>query len=271
MARARALGVVGGAGLLFVARVRDWLRPTRRVGGILAAVAVAVTGLVLVIPDGWLPLPPGPGIVTPGYVGRPAVARPVAAAAAAGPGHGAGAPWAGPLGESPPGRHRVVRPRAVRGPGVRRARPAGRAVRQVAGAAGHRPRLDAVAGRQGPPRPARGDGTEAWEELCGRASYLDDEDRAVVATTDRRVLVVATDDAEGDPDLTTAASHDLSGQVPADDCLVALRPDGRGGHWFASRHGRVGTIDAGTGGPRCWTSARTSPTRSPSTATACTS
>ena len=74
-----------------------------------------------------------------------------------------------------------------------------------------------------PDRP-EGDGTAAWEELCGRASYLDDEDRAVVATTDRRVLVVATDDAEGDPDLTTAASHDLAGQVPADDCLVALRP-----------------------------------------------
>jgi hypothetical protein len=237
-------------GLLFVARVRDWLRPTRRVGGILVAVAVALTGLVLVIPDGWLPLPPGPGaLVTPGYVVRPAVARPVAAPPAAGQaGLGASAPWSGPLGESPrvdtawyglgqcaglafDGHGRLVGLCGGKSPVLRVIDPDS---------------MRSLVGKDLPDRPD-GDGTEAWEELCGRASYLDDEDRAVVATTDRRVLVVATDDAEGDPDLTTAASHDLSGQVPADDCLVALRPDGRGGHWFASRHGRVGTIDAGTG------------------------
>ena len=45
----------------------------------LVAALAAVVGLVVVVPDGWLPVPPGPGaLVTPGYVGRPAFgARPV--------------------------------------------------------------------------------------------------------------------------------------------------------------------------------------------------
>ena len=91
--------VLPALGLLALARVRDWLRPTRRVAGTLVALAAAVTGMVLVIPDGWLPVPPGPGtLVTPGYVGRPAMPRPVAAPAVAAP---VGSPWAGPLGESP--------------------------------------------------------------------------------------------------------------------------------------------------------------------------
>jgi len=232
-------------GLLAVPRVRGWLRPTRRVTGVLAAVAVALTGLVLLVPDGWLPVPPGPGaLVTPGYVGRPAVPRPVAAA-------GASSPWAGPLGESPrvdsawyglascagiafDGHGRLV---GVCGSGRE-------PVLQVIDPGSMRPLVT----KDLPDRPdGDGDGAAAWDELCGRASYLDDRGRAVVATTDRRVLVVATEDAEGDPDLTTAASHDLKAQVPAGDCLVALHPDGRGGLWFATARGRVGTLDARTG------------------------
>lgn len=233
--------------LLGVARVRDWWRPTRRTVGVLAAVGLAVTGLVLVIPDGWLPVPPGPGaLVTPGYVGRPAVPRPVAAPAVAAP---AGSPWSGPLGESPrldtawyglgrcgtldlDGHGRLVGLCGDRhGPVLR-----------VIDPDSMRP----LVSKDLPDRP-EGDGTQAWEELCGRASYLDGDDRAVVATTDRRVLVVATEDAEGDPDLTTAASYDLSRRIPADDCLVAVEEDGRGGLWYATAHGRVGTIDPATG------------------------
>jgi hypothetical protein len=236
--------VLAALGLLFLARVRGWLRPTWRVGAALGAAAATVAGLVLVIPDGWLPVPPGPGsLVTPGYVGRPAVPRPVAAPA------GAGSPWGGPLGESPrvdtawyglgrctalafDGHGRLVGVCSDRkGP-----------VLQVIDPGSMRPLVT-----KDLPDRTEGDGTEAWEQLCGRASYLDDEDRAVVATTDRRVLVVATDDAEGDPDLTTAASYDLTAQVPAGDCLIALRPDGRGDLWFATRHGRVGRITPATG------------------------
>ena len=73
--------------------------------------------------------------------------------------------------------------------------------------------------------------------------YLDDTDRVVVATADRHVLVVETADAGGDADLTTRAGLDLAGQVPADDCLVGLVPDGHGRIWFATRQGRVGAVD----------------------------
>jgi hypothetical protein len=91
-------------------------------------------------------------------------------------------------------------------------------------------------------------GKRPWEDLCGGSYfYLDASDRAVVATTDRRVLVVATDDGEGDPDLTTDAAYDLSGVVPDDDCLIALMPDWEGRIWWVTRNGRVGTItDRGT-------------------------
>ena len=65
---------------LFVPRVRRWLRPEHpwRVAGITAGALALLAGLVVVIPDGWLPIPPGPGLlVTPDYVGRAALTRPV--------------------------------------------------------------------------------------------------------------------------------------------------------------------------------------------------
>jgi len=96
-----------------------------------------------------------------------------------------------------------------------------------------------------PDRP-EGHGTKPGEDPCGAGSfYLDDSDRAVVATTDRHVLVVDTADAEGHPDLTTSASHDLSGQVRGDDCLVSVLPDWQGRTWWVTRAGRVGTIGPG--------------------------
>ena len=86
-----------------------------------------------------------------------------------------------------------------------------------------------------------------WEDLCGGSYfYLDASDRAVLATTDRRVLVVSTSDAEGEPDLTTEATHDLTRVVPGSDCLIALMPDWSGRIWWVTQQGRVGTI-AGDG------------------------
>ena len=260
-------------GLLFVARVRDWLRPTRRVGGILVAVAAAVTGLVLVIPDGWLPLPPGPGaLVTPGYVGRPAVARPVAAAARRGRRRGQ-LPVGRAAGGVAPGRHRVVRPRAVRRPGVRRARPAGRAVRRpVAGVAGHRPRLDAVAGRQGAPRPARGRrhrgvGGAVRPGVVPRRRgprRRGDHRPARAGRRHRRRRGRPRPHHGREPrPVRAGAGRRLPGGAAAGR---ARRPSGSPAGTGASARSTRGPP-----GSRCWTSARTSPTRSPSTATACTS
>ena len=99
---------------------------------------------------------------------------------------------------------------------------------------------------------------EPWERLRRRrVFYLDDEDRAVVATTDRRVLVVGTSDAEGDPDLTTGRRYDLERTVPAGRLPGRAGARRDGGLWCATQQGRVGTIAPGRAGCGCSTSTRT--------------
>jgi hypothetical protein len=84
-----------------------------------------------------------------------------------------------------------------------------------------------------------------WEDLCGGAYfYLDPEDRAVVATTDRRILTVDTDG------MHQVNEVDLRDVVPDDDCLVALMPDWAGNTWYVTQDGRVGAAgDAGVPTP----------------------
>ncbi len=85
----------------------------------------------------------------------------------------------------------------------------------------------------------------AWQDLCaGAYFYLDAEQRAVVATTDQRVLTVTTDeglDVVGETDLTAALSESA--------CLVALLPDWSGRLWFVAddrvaRTSLVGFVEA---------------------------
>ncbi len=84
---------------------------------------------------------------------------------------------------------------------------------------------------------------------CAPASFhLDDSGRVVVPTSGNRVLVVATADGADEPDLTTEETHDLTGVLPDDDCLVATLPDPDGRTWFVSRQGRAGFVDP-LGGP----------------------
>lgn len=240
-----------------------WLHPTWKVAGAWGATALVLGGLVVLIPDGWLPIPPGPGAwVTPGYVGRPAVARPVRMTLPKHPGlapPGASSmhndpwssdayAWAGPLGESP------------------EVDTAWFGIEECATmAVDSEARLIALCGDlRGPTLhvidpdsmrpvatkdlPDRAGGGKPWANLCaGAYFYLDDQDQAVVATTDRRILVVSTHDSQGDPDLTTEASYDLTGQIPSDDCLLALMPDWDGSIWFATQDGRVGIVDPDSG------------------------
>ena len=74
--------LVAVAVALCVPRARWWVLDrvwvTWRGAGIAGAVVAVLTGLVVLVPDGWLPIPPAPGLlVAPSYVGRPAQARPV--------------------------------------------------------------------------------------------------------------------------------------------------------------------------------------------------
>jgi hypothetical protein len=259
--------LVAALAALFLPRVgwqvREWLRPERpwRVAGIGAAAVAVLTAVVVVVPDGWLPIPASPGVlVLPDYVGRPAVPDPVAAQdppqhphlAPDGSSSMHGDAWAsdaysrsGPLGRQP------------------QVDTAWYGLEECASLAfDSRARLVALCGAVGGPKlrvidpdsmrplatkelPGRRDSdVPAWQDICaGAYFYLDDRDRAVLATTDRRVLAVRTSDAEGQPDLTTDEAWDLSGRVPEDDCLVALMPDWGGRIWFVTRDGLVGTLD----------------------------
>ena len=72
--------------------------------------------------------------------------------------------------------------------------------------------------------------------------YLDHRDRAVVATNDRRVLVVVAR-----PGLPVERTYSLTGAVGPSDGIVSVLPDWEGRLWFVSRRGVVGTIDPDSG------------------------
>ena len=262
------LVLVAGVLALAVPQVRRWLRPTRRVLVISLAVVALAVGVVVLLPDGRLPIPPGTGmLVTPSYVGAPATAHPIALDL---PQHPGLAPngrssmhddaWAsdayqsaGPLGRSPEVDSAWY---GVEECATLAFDSTGRLVGLCGTWSGPRLHvLDPVtmrplASRTLPGR-TRAGGAKPWANLCaGAYFYLDADDRAVVATTDRRVLVVRTHDAAGRPTLRTDTSYDLTAQVPAADCLVALMPDWSSRIWFVTRLGRVGYVDPATGAAR---------------------
>ncbi len=245
-----AVVVVAGAALC-VPRVRWWVQDRARIsrraaGWVCAGVAVLIAAVV-VVPDGWLPIPPAPGALAgPSYVGRPAAGRPV------------------PGGDVPPHPHLAGGdPRARPGPlglqpevetawyGVQRCgriepTSTDRLVALCTGGSGASVRLvDPDTLR---PSETRELPDPAEEPACGDdAFYVDDADRAVVATGDRRVLALGTATAEGGATLTTDATWDLKPYVPFGDCVVALAPDWAGHVWWASHAGLVGTIDPASG------------------------
>ncbi|MDI6908700.1 hypothetical protein [Nocardioides sp.] len=209
------------AGLtLYLPRVRAWLRPTRRVvAGWLVAV-LALAGVAVVVPDGWLPIPPGPGTwVTPSYVGRPVV----------------GGAEHGPAGESP-----QVRTRSYGLDDCRRLEvdPHGRLV-TVCGDSGH-PVLRLVDAESLRQRAAKDLPARAAD--CPAAFDLDAAGRAMVVAGDR-LLVVGTADADDEPDLTTEATVDLG--IAEDDCVVGVAADAAGRTWFATRAGIAGVVAGG--------------------------
>ena len=75
--------------------------------------------------------------------------------------------------------------------------------------------------------------------------YLDHRDRAVVATNDRRVLVVAAR-----PGFPVERTYSLEGAVGPTDGIVSVLPDWDGRLWFVTRSGVVGTIDPDSGAVR---------------------
>lgn len=89
-----------------------------------------------------------------------------------------------------------------------------------------------------------GAGSNPLTDLCGGAYfYLDQNDRAVVATTAKTIQVVAVTRSA----LHRQRTYDVSSAVVGDDCLVALMPDWSGRIWFVTGGGVVGTVNLVTG------------------------
>lgn len=74
--------------------------------------------------------------------------------------------------------------------------------------------------------------------------YLDDQDRAVLSTNDRHILVVSETPGPG---FAVSHDYDLSAVVPSNDGIESALPDWSGRIWFVSRQGIVGTVDRASG------------------------
>lgn len=253
---------------LSVPRVRhafwyaDPLLPWGRLKAVGAWVGLAVV-LALVawaIPDGVLPLPSGPGVlVGPDYTGSPATPHPIMMERRQNPhlapndrnsmhddaGSSDAYGWPGPIGDQPSvasawygleecatlawdSHDRLIGLCGdLRGPRLHVIDPKSM-------------RFDAtmrLPGRRS------ADGKPPWENLCaGAYFYLDNTDRAIVATTDRRIVAVKTSDGTGKPDLSLDHEWNLARDIPESDCLVAVLPDWLGRIWFETQDGLVGWV-----------------------------
>jgi hypothetical protein len=106
--------------------------------------------------------------------------------------------------------------------------------------------LDQLAVQTLPPR--QSGSTSIFTEFSGGGYfYLDDRDRAVVPTNDRRIFVVRE---TPEPGFETEKRFDLSGLVERGDGIVSALPDWDGLIWWVTAHGIVGTINPETGGVR---------------------
>ncbi len=84
----------------------------------------------------------------------------------------------------------------------------------------------------------------------GAYFYLDSHDRAVLAASNRQILVVALVHHNGTPAFRTVASYDPTPCLSAGDRMPSVLPDAQGRLWFVGRyHGAVGVLDTKTG--RC--------------------
>src|SRR5205823_1987403 len=101
--------------------------------------------------------------------------------------------------------------------------------------------LDEIASFDLPPR--RPDPAGAFTSFGGGGYfYLDNQDRAVVPTTDLHIYTVAV---QGDT-FVKQGDVDLSGELPDNDSILSALPDWSGAVWFAAKSGVVGRIDPST-------------------------
>lgn len=106
--------------------------------------------------------------------------------------------------------------------------------------------LDQLASLTLPPRNANT--TSIFNDFTGGGYfYLDDRDRAVIPTNDRRVLVVSQVAGANGISFRIERNYDVSGALPGGDEIVSVLPDWSGRIWFVSEDGVVATLDPQTG------------------------
>lgn len=98
-----------------------------------------------------------------------------------------------------------------------------------------------------PPR-ARASAAGLTDVTGGGYFYLDDEDRAVIPTANRRLRIVAIEESARRPRLRRV--QDIALGLPSADKVVAVMPDWDGRIWFVTAAGAVGTVDPATASVR---------------------
>jgi len=104
--------------------------------------------------------------------------------------------------------------------------------------------LETLAFHPLPPRSGAGTGTGIFTDFSGGGYfYLDHEERAVVPTNSRQILVIGFNGTA----FEIVDTYDLSGVVPVGENLVSVLPDWNGDYWFITTKGIVGTVQRDTG------------------------
>jgi len=108
--------------------------------------------------------------------------------------------------------------------------------------------LDLEASFDLPPRVVNSGSSNPFTDFSGGGYfYLDQADRAVVATTTRHIWVVGQTSGPLGPGFALEHDYDLTGAVPVGDSIISALPDWSGRLWFVSAAGVVGTVDPASG------------------------
>jgi hypothetical protein len=114
--------------------------------------------------------------------------------------------------------------------------------------------LEELASFDLPPRPSMGSlslRSIVTDTSGGAYFYMDDRARAVLATSDRRIRVVAVVEADGRVALRQEREYDLLPALESlgrgRDAVTTVLPDWEGRYWFVTRGGVVGTVDPESG------------------------
>ena len=92
--------------------------------------------------------------------------------------------------------------------------------------------------------PPRAPSTNPFQDFAGGGYfYLDHEDRAVIPTTERHVLVVALENGA----FVVQRDYDLTATLPSGAKIISALPDWSGRIWLATTAGLVAIIDPATG------------------------